>query len=64
MFRCSLCDREAYRETQRGKRMNARPQWKLTGVIAQDDVVEAAGHTHAGFASRAAMNVERRQLCN
>ena len=36
----------------------------LTGVTAQDDVVEAAGHVQARFASHATRIVERRKLCN
>ena len=36
----------------------------LTGVPAQDDMVEAAGHVQAGFASHVVMIVERRALCN
>ena len=36
----------------------------LTGITAQDDVVEASRHVQAGFASHATIIAERRELCN
>lgn len=35
----------------------------LAGVVAQDDVEDAAGYGQAGFARHSGMKVERRAVC-